>query len=341
MIALSDLSVCADSFAANGAVGQPTESAVHAAGSFVDSLATATDALARLPADLPVAFPQVEPLSAAERALTLGGWLSDWSARASAGISSLGDAARATAAELFGATSTLADSGRAAVQAAAALSDSAVYQVVVLLLAASYLLLLYTNYSEVRMLVDSFGFGRNAGQRALQKRGVIHSHFLRRCCVLGIVGAGVLTVRICDNWLPAGMFDALSPLWWQGFCVAAVLAIEAIVLVQTIALWCIGQVTLTQSFVSTLLYVKQFHFALGILAALPVILLYALCPIGSGSGWLYLILTLAGMIILLFLREIHSLFVAKNISNLHWILYLCTIEIAPVAFAVLMLVKHS
>ena len=174
-----------------------------------------------------------------------------------------------------------------------------------------------------------------------QKRGVIHSHFLRRCCVLGVVGIGVLTVRLCDDWLPAGTFDALPPLWREGLCVAAVLAAEAVVLMQTIALWCIGQVTLTQSFVETLLYVKQFHFALASLSVLPFILLYALCPIGSGSGWLCGIVGLSATIILLFLREIHSLFVAKNISNLHWILYLCTIEIAPVAFAVLMLIKHS
>ncbi|WP_443747108.1 DUF4271 domain-containing protein [Alistipes communis] len=355
MIRPDDLSVAADSLAANGTPAGPAGAVVHAAGVCTDTLDgglraaealsdsfAAADSLvhtaAALPDAFPAAFPQVEPLSAAERALTLGGWLSDWTARSAQGVASLADA---SAAELFGAASTLGDVGHAVAETAAPLSGSVVYQAVVLLLAASYLLLLYTNYSEVRMLAGSFGFDRNAGQRTLQKRGVIHSHFLRRCCVLGVVGIGVLTVRLCDDWLPAGTFDALPPLWREGLCVAAVLAAEAVVLMQTIALWCIGQVTLTQSFVETLLYVKQFHFALASLSVLPFILLYALCPIGSGSGWLCGIVGLSATIILLFLREIHSLFVAKNISNLHWILYLCTIEIAPVAFAVLMLVKHS
>ena len=334
MIRPDDLSVAADSLAANGTPAGPAGAVVHAAGVCTDTLDgglraaealsdsfAAADSLvhtaAALPDAFPAAFPQVEPLSAAERALTLGGWLSDWTARTAQGVASLADA---SAAELFGAASTLGDVGHAVAETAAPLSGSVVYQAVVLLLAASYLLLLYTNYSEVRMLAGSFGFDRNAGQRTLQKRGVIHSHFLRRCCVLGVVGIGVLTVRLCDDWL---------------------LAAEAVVLMQTIALWCIGQVTLTQSFVETLLYVKQFHFALASLSVLPFILLYALCPIGSGSGWLCGIVGLSATIILLFLREIHSLFVAKNISNLHWILYLCTIEIAPVAFAVLMLIKHS
>ena len=327
MIRPDDLSVAADSLAANGTPAGPAGVVVHAAGVCTDTLDgglraaealsdsfAAADSLvhtaAALPDAFPAAFPQVEPLSAAERALTLGGWLSDWTARTAQGVASLADA---SAAELFGAASTLGDVGHAVAETTAPLSGSVVYQAVVLLLAASYLLLLYTNYSEVRMLAGSFGFDRNAGQRTLQKRGVIHSH----------------------------TFDLLPPLWREGLCVAAVLAAEAVVLMQTIALWCIGQVTLTQSFVETLLYVKQFHFALASLSVLPFILLYALCPIGSGSGWLCGIVGLSAMIILLFLREIHSLFVAKNISNLHWILYLCTIEIAPVAFAVLMLIKHS
>ena len=318
MIRPDDLSVAADSLAANGTPAGPAGAVVHAAEALSDSFAAADSLVhtaAALPDAFPASFPQVEPLSAAERALTLGGWLSDWTARTAQGVASLADA---SAAELFGAASTLGDVGHAVAETAAPLSGSVVYQAVVLLLAASYLLLLYTNYSEVRILAGSFGFD-----------------------VLGVVGIGVLTVRLCDDWLPAGTFDALPPLWREGFCVAAVLAAEAVVLMQTIALWCIGQVTLTQSFVETLLYVKQFHFALASLSVLPFILLYALCPIGSGSGWLCGIVGLSATIILLFLREIHSLFVAKNISNLHWILYLCTIEIAPVAFAVLMLIKHS
>ena len=230
MIRPDDLSVAADSLAANGTPDGPAGAVVHAAGVCTDTLDgglraaealsdsfAAADSLVHtavsLPDAFPASFPQVEPLSAAERALTLGGWLSDWTARTAQGVASLADA---SAAELFGAASTLGDVGHAVAETAAPLSGSVVYQAVVLLLAASYLLLLYTNYSEVRMLAGSFGFDRNAGQRTLQKRGVIHSHFLRRCCVLGVVGIGVLTVRLCDDWLPAGTFDLLPPLWREG-----------------------------------------------------------------------------------------------------------------------------
>ena len=179
MIRPDDLSVAADSLAANGTPDGPAGAVVHAAGVCTDTLdgglraaealsdsVAAADSLvhtaAALPDAFPASFPQVEPLSAAERALTLGGWLSDWTARTAQGVASLADA---SAAELFGAASTLGDVGHAVAETAAPLSGSVVYQAVVLLLAASYLLLLYTNYSEVRMLAGSFGFDRNAGQR--------------------------------------------------------------------------------------------------------------------------------------------------------------------------------
>lgn len=344
MIRPDDLSAAARAAGAlpDGAVQAVTQVAAQAGGPEAGIGALeAADSLAQAAADsvmeVAAAVPQVDPLSAAERAATLGGWVSDWSVRAAAGSA---DAVQASAAELFGAASTMGGGG-VCFGSGALLSESVAYQVVVLLLAASYLLLLYTNYSEARMLAGNFGFDRHAGQRTLQKRSEIHSHFLSRCCVLGMAGAGVLAVRVCDDWLPAGAGELFPPLWQQGFCMAAMVAVGAVVLVQRLALRLIGQVTITQSFVSTLLYVKQFHFALASLSGLPLVLLYALCPIGSGSGWLYAAVGLVSIIILLFLREIRWLFVDKSISNLHWILYLCTVEIAPVAFAVLMLIKHS
>ena len=127
MIRPDDLSVAADSLAANGTPAGPAGVVVHAAGVCTDTLDgglraaealsdsfAAADSLvhtaAALPDAFPAAFPQVEPLSAAERALTLGGWLSDWTARTAQGVASLADA---SAAELFGAASTLGDFGHA------------------------------------------------------------------------------------------------------------------------------------------------------------------------------------------------------------------------------------
>lgn len=302
----------------------------------VDTLSIAATAGNGCPQSL-IPWPQVDTLAASDRAATLWGWVSDWAENGREVVASVD----VSAAEVFGSASTLAGGGVPDVATSGILAQTVGFQIVVLLLATLYLLLFYTNSSEVRMLADSFGFDRNTGQRTLGKSGIFHTHFLRRCAVLGAMGLGVLSVKLCDEWLPAEVLAGLGPLWRQGFCIGVLAAIEAIALVQGLVLWGIGQVTLSQSFISTLLYVKQFHFAQAALFVLPPILLSALCPAGTGMGWMYLIFIFIIIIILLYLREIHSLFMAKKISNLHWFLYLCTIEIAPIAFAVLMLVKHS
>ena len=84
---------------------------------------------------------------------------------------------------------------------------------------------------------------------------------------------GIIRNPVTDWFSWNDVLRVALPAWLVAL--AAVLAAEAVVLMQTIALWCIGQVTLTQSFVETLLYVKQFHFALASLSVLPFILLYA------------------------------------------------------------------
>ena len=90
MIRPDDLSVAA--VAANAAPDAPAQTLGHAAGIAADSLTQAA-----------TAFPQVDPLSAAERASTLGGWVGNWSARPAGAWT---ETAQATAAELFSAAST-------------------------------------------------------------------------------------------------------------------------------------------------------------------------------------------------------------------------------------------
>ena len=320
----------------------PVAAAVDSAATFcgavpaADTLPIAATAEAGCPQGL-VPWPQADTLAASEHAATLWGWVSDWTEKGRETVAS----ADASVSEVFGSASTLAGGGVPDAVTSGILAQAVGFQAVVLLLATLYLLLFYTNSSEVRMLVGSFGLDRNTGQRTLGKSGIFHTHFLRRCAVLGAMGLGVLSVKLCDEWLPAEALAGLGLLLRQGFCIGVLAAVEAIALVQGLVLWGIGQVTLSQPFIATLLYVKQFHFARAALFVLPPILLSALCPAGTGMGWIYLIFILIVIIILLYLREIHSLFVAKKISNLHWFLYLCTIETAPIAFAVLMLVKHS
>ena len=65
--------------------------------------------------------------------------------------------------------------------------------------------------------------------------------------------------------------------------------------------------------------------------ALSALLLFALCPRGTGDVWFCIIVIELLATVFLYLRETLNLFLSKKISILHWILYLCTVEIFPIS----------
>jgi hypothetical protein len=279
----------------------------------------------------------LDPFAKVEHALSVG----DWSHPIQREHAQLIDTISANIEHLFGSNSAIVEPTHIVHPILAThLSNACFYQGVVILLMILYFLMLYSNGNEAHLLVKGLYFERNSGQRILERRNSFHNGFLRQYCLLGAIGIGVLVVHLCDTWFPNCIYN-LTQIEWHLFCLFATLAVLAIFLFEWIILWSIGHVTLTQSTISTILYIKQFYFAQATLITLPSILLYALCPIGCGSGWLYLTAFMGTVSIALFLKEVHSLFMTKNIPNLLWILYLCIVEVAPIAFAVLSLVKYN
>ena len=92
-----------------------------------------------------------------------------------------------------------------------------------------------------------------------------------------------------------------------------------------------GAVTLSQPFVSQLMLLKRTYFTLGVIVTVPALLLFALCPRGTGGVWFCIIVIELLATAFLYLRETLNLFLSKKISILHWILYLCTVEVFPIS----------
>ena len=86
-----------------------------------------------------------------------------------------------------------------------------------------------------------------------------------------------------------------------------------------------GAVTLTQPFISQLMLLKRTYFALGVIVISPALLLFALCPQGTGGLWFCIIVVELIVAAVLYLKETLNLFIAKKVSILHWFLYLCTV----------------
>lgn len=97
--------------------------------------------------------------------------------------------------------------------------------------------------------------------------------------------------------------------------------------------------TVSQPFVSQLMLLRRTYFALAVIVTSPALLLFALCPRGTGNVWFTVITIELAMTAFLYLKESLNLFISKKISILHWFLYLCAVEIFPVSLLWLSLVR--
>lgn len=222
------------------------------------------------------------------------------------------------------------------------LTDELPFQGLVLLLTLLFGLLLYRNPGDMRALVGRVAFERRDSERTSDESGNAgFTRFLNVALALGFLLAGVTAVRLCDRpdiaqeLLRMGDGSTLSLLLALGVGLLFLL----VYLYGILLLRAVGGVTLTSGFTTQLIRIKRGYAALGAIILAPVILLFALSPLGSDTLWAG-VLT-AGWLItfLLYLRETFALFISKKVSILHWILYLCAVEIFPVTLLWLLVVR--
>lgn len=245
------------------------------------------------------------------------------------------------AGEFFGQQSLLA-APRPAAQQQPRLTDELPFQGLVLLLTLLFGLLLYRNPGDMRALVGRVAFERRDSERTSDESGNAgFTRFLNIALALGFLLAGVTAVRLCDRpdiaqeLLSMGDGSTLSLLLALGVGLLFLL----VYLYGILLLRAVGGVTLTSGFTTQLIRIKRGYAALGAIILAPVILLFALSPLGSDTIWAGLLT--AGWLItfLLYLRETFALFISKKVSILHWILYLCAVEIFPVTLLWLLVVR--
>lgn len=245
------------------------------------------------------------------------------------------------AGEFFGQQSLLA-APRPAAQQQPRLTDELPFQGLVLLLTLLFGLLLYRNPGDMRALVGRVAFERRNSERTSDESGNAgFTRFLNIALALGFLLAGVTAVRLCDRpdiaqeLLSMGNGSTLSLLLALGVGLLFLL----VYLYGILLLRAVGGVTLTSGFTTQLIRIKRGYAALGAIILAPVILLFALSPLGSDTIWAGLLT--AGWLItfLLYLRETFALFISKKVSILHWILYLCAVEIFPVTLLWLLVVR--
>lgn len=245
-----------------------------------------------------------------------------------------------TAAALFGEASVTVQPLRMQAAAPVSLTENAVFQSFVLLLAATYAMLLYRNLGDVRTLLNRISRDTATGQRLSEEPGGSgFSRFLNIATTIGMLFMGVMAVKYGDSLMPSRLGETLSHGAVLALSLLATAACCGVVLYQITVVRLAGAVTLSQPFISQLVLLKRTYFSLGVIVTSPALLLFALCPRGTGGVWFCIIIIELAVTAGLYLRETLNLFIAKKISILHWFLYLCTVDVFPISLLWLLTVR--
>lgn len=246
----------------------------------------------------------------------------------------------ASAAEVFGDASTLAPTQAPPPAQGQSLTENPVFQGFVLLLAATYAILLYRNLGDIQHLLTRISHDRASGKRLTEDPGGSgFTRFLNIATTIGMLFMGVMAVKYGDMLMPDTLTDVLSEGAVLALSLLTTLACMAVALFQVTTVRLAGAITLSQPFISQLVLLKRTYFSLAVIVTSPALLLFALCPRGTGEVWFYVIAVELFVTAILYLKETFTLFISKKISLLHWILYLCTVEIFPISLLWLLVAR--
>ena len=194
---------------------------------------------------------------------------------------------------------------------------------------AGYLFCLYRYFEDMMALLYSV-FRRNVilSEKVVERRrSEIFSGFLGKLFLLGVAFVGVLSLA----WVNAGRGAELGI--GQDMALYAVpLSIGiflAIIIAQSIVLSVVGVVTQSLSMVSALIRVRLIYFVLCVVIVAPILLIALLGQGAAYQVWMNMGLVAVAATLLLYAKESVELFISKKVSILHWILYLCAVEILP------------
>ena len=212
------------------------------------------------------------------------------------------------------------------------LTDNALFQGFLLLLAVVYVLLIYHNLPDIRTLLSRIFRNPHSDNRHSEESGSSrYARFMRTTAAIGILFIGILAVKygrplVAD--LPSGRFS---------FATAALLSltVSALFLLvigyQWSLLRLVGALTLTQPLITQLRQLRKLYFSGAVVVVTPALLLFTLCPQPASLLWFGLIVIELAVTLFLYVRETLTLFLSKKVSIIHWILYLCSVELFPVS----------
>ena len=299
--------------AADGPVQPASDMITHAADSLPvagDSLSIAGDSLS-LTGDS--VFVAGDSLSGAADTVSLA---ADTLSAGAAGAAD-GHVAAVVAAVTDGNAATLAE-----------MAGDVVQNLLVAVVVFLYFFCLYRYFDDVRALFGSV-FRRSVApsERMLERRrSEIFYGFLGKLFLIGTCTLGAIASLWADRTVA---WEAVGPYARVALPFAAMAAFVAVVAVQYAMLAVAGGITRSWSMMAVLLRIRLIYFVLATVIVLPPVLMWQMNGGAGGEVWLRVACLAAAVAVVMYVRESVTLFNSKKISILHWILYLCIVEIMP------------
>ena len=299
--------------AADGPVQPASDMITHAADSLPvagDSLSIAGDSLS-LTGDS--VFAAGDSLSASADTVSLA---ADTLSAGAAGAAD-GHVAAVVAAVTDGNAATLAE-----------MAGDVVQNLLVAVVVFLYFFCLYRYFDDVRALFGSV-FRRSVApsERMLERRrSEIFYGFLGKLFLIGTCTLGAIASLWADRTVA---WEAVGPYARVALPFAAMAAFVAVVAVQYAMLAVAGGITRSWSMMAVLLRIRLIYFVLATVIVLPPVLMWQMNGGTGGEVWLRVACLAAAVAVVMYVRESVTLFNSKKISILHWILYLCIVEIMP------------
>ncbi len=191
-----------------------------------------------------------------------------------------------------------------------------------------YFFCLYRYFDDVRALFGSV-FRRSVApsERMLERRrSEIFYGFLGKLFLIGTCTLGAIASLWADRTVA---WEAVGPYARVALPFAAMAAFVAVVAVQYAMLAVAGGITRSWSMMAVLLRIRLIYFVLATVIVLPPVLMWQMNGGTGGEVWLRVACLAAAVAVVMYARESVTLFNSKKISILHWILYLCIVEIMP------------
>ena len=199
------------------------------------------------------------------------------------------------------------------------------YNVLVVVSVLYYLFCMYRYFDDIVVLFRSVLQRHVMVDRAQERRrSDIFFGSLGKLFILGIVFVGLLASLFM--WRSGDVFNS-SQLFYMP--VVSMAAFVVILLVQYVLLLVVGFITRSLFEVSALMRIRLIYFVLAVVMVAPILLVSQMGVGESYVRWLNVAYIAALFAFVLFIRESIGFFISKKVSILHWILYLCAVEILP------------